>query len=78
MDEYINEAFMNAIKVGIKDKNLPIETQTFYTNYMCLYKKGNIELDFKNSSFGKIGKFMQLKAKDELIEYEESKKGALP
>ena len=42
---------------------------------MSLYKKEGIELDFKNSSYGKIGKFLQVKAKDELIDYEESKKG---
>lgn len=42
MDEYLHEAFMNALKVGINDKNLPIEGQAFYEKYMVLFKKENI------------------------------------
>jgi hypothetical protein len=30
MDDYIKEAFFNALKVGIKDKDLPIDASVFY------------------------------------------------
>lgn len=74
MDEYINEAFMNAIKVGIEDKQLPLDGQQILEK-MNLFKKSNIELDLKNSSYGKIGKFLIQKNKEGIIEYKEPKKG---
>lgn len=40
------------------------------------FKRENITLDFKASSFGKIGKFLQQMSKEGLIEYKEGKKGA--
>lgn len=42
---------------------------------MNLFKKEKIELNLKNSSFGKIGKFLLQKNKEGIIEYKEPKKG---
>ncbi|CAD8055064.1 unnamed protein product [Paramecium sonneborni] len=78
MDEYIKESFLNACKIGINDKQLPIEGQVFYEKYMLAFKKPGIELDLKNSSYQKIGKFLQTMQKDGLIEYKEIKKGGQP
>jgi hypothetical protein len=56
MDQFIMEAFLNSLKVGIKDKSLPIDASVFYSNYMLLYKRKDVILEFKNSSFKKLGK----------------------
>ena len=45
---------------------------------MLKCKKENVNLDLKNSSFKKIGKFFQVIAKDDWIEYKEAKKGVNP
>ena len=34
MDEYIYEAFMNALKVSLSDKDLPIDVSVFYSAHM--------------------------------------------
>jgi translation initiation factor 2D len=31
MDEYIREAFLNAVKVGLNDKDLPMDANVFYS-----------------------------------------------
>ena len=31
MDEYIKEAFMNSIKVGVNDKDLPLDSNIFHS-----------------------------------------------
>jgi hypothetical protein len=43
---------------------------------MLLFAKPGITLDLKNSTYGKIGKFLTTMAKDGLIEYKEAKKGS--
>ena len=50
------EAFLNAVKLGIKEKQLPIDASVFYSTLMLVYKKDNVILDLKNSSYKKIGK----------------------
>ena len=45
---------------------------------MLLFKNANISLDLKNSSYKKIGKFLQTMAKEDFIEYKEAKKGCNP
>jgi translation initiation factor 2D len=58
MDEYINEAFMNALKMSVTDKDLPLDSSVFYQNHMLLAKNSNVNIDLKNSSYKKIGKFL--------------------
>ena len=57
MDDYIKEAFLNTLSVGIKDIQFPIDSSLFYSNYMLHYKNQDITLDLKNSSHKKIGKY---------------------
>jgi translation initiation factor 2D len=63
MDEYIMEAFLNALKIGVSSKDLPLDGSKFYQNHMLLCKRDNVMLDLKNSSHKKIGKFFTNMAK---------------
>ena len=54
MDEYIYEAFMNAIRMSITEKDLPMDASVFYASHMLLCKKENIMIDLKNSSYKKV------------------------
>ena len=42
---------------------------------MNLFKKEGIEIDWKHSTYGKVGKFFIAMTKEGLIEYKEDKKG---
>ena len=57
MDEYIYEAFMNAIRMSITEKDLPMDSSVFYASHMLLCKKENILIDLKNSSYKKVAKY---------------------
>ena len=57
MDEYIFESFMNALKVSLSDKDLPIDASVFYSSHMLQCKKEGIMIDLKFSTYKKIGKF---------------------
>lgn len=79
------EAFLNAVYISDALKELPIDGSNFYQNHMLLCKRENVQLDMKNSSFKKIGKFFQVKlfllksiSKLGVIEYKEAKKGSNP
>lgn len=80
MDERIMEAFLNATKLSITDKDLPIECGKLWTNFIIKCKGSDSEdLDFKLSSHKKIGKFLQNLQKDKILTYEEaSKKNPVP
>jgi hypothetical protein len=57
------EAFLNAVYISDAQKELPIDGSNFYQNHMLLCKRENVQLDMKNSTFKKIGKFFQVKYK---------------
>lgn len=80
MDEKIMEAFLNATKIAITDKDLPIECGKLWTNFIIKCKgSDHDDLDFKLSSYKKIGKFLQVLNKDKILTYEEaSKKNPVP
>lgn len=80
MDDKIMEAFLNSVKISLTDKELPIELGKFWTNHIIKCKtEDNDELDFKLSSYKKIGKFFQTLQKDKMLTYEEaSKKNPVP
>lgn len=80
MDEKIMEAFLNATKISITDKDLPIECGKLWTNFIIKCKGSDSDdLDFKLSSHKKIGKFLQVLNKDKILTYEEaSKKNPVP
>jgi hypothetical protein len=80
MDEKLMEAFLNACKVSITEKDLPLEPGKLWASHMLKCRADEAsEIDFKDSSYKKIGKFLQVLAKDKLITYEEaSKKNPAP
>ena len=78
MDEYINEAFLNALKLSVTDKDLPLDSSVFYQNHLLLAKNPNVSIDLKNSTYKKIGKFLSVMAKADIIEYKEARKGTNP
>jgi len=49
---------MNAIKMIVTDKELPIDPSVLFS-YMVQCKRESVQLDVKNSSYKKIGKFFQ-------------------
>jgi len=57
---------------------LPIDAGEFYSDHVLPCKRENVFIDLKNSSHKKLGKFLQVMMKLDLIEYKESKKGAAP
>jgi len=72
------EAFLTALKISLDDKDLPCEAGEFYSNHLLPCKKEGIFIDLKNTSYKKMGKFLQSMTKLGFIEFKESKKGAGP
>ena len=52
MDKIIYEAFMNALKISIKETNLPMEPSTLTNSHMKLCTTQNI--DFRLSSYKRV------------------------
>lgn len=58
---------------------LPMDPTVLYNQHMQNCKGSEVKyLDFKNSSWKKIGVFMNYLKKEKFIEYKEGKKGAAP
>ena len=74
MDDAIMEAFFNAIKISVDDKDLPINTSIFWEDHIVNCANPDIILDLKKSSFKKKGKFFSYLDKNDFIEYKESSK----
>jgi translation initiation factor 1 (eIF-1/SUI1) len=70
-DEIILEIFLTCIHVAITAEDLPLEPSTLLS-YMNRCKRSYI-LDFSQTSFKKIGKFLQHASKLGLIEYQKPK-----
>lgn len=51
------EAFLNAVNLKIDDNDLPIENANFWNNFMLPCKGPEADLEIKNSSYKKLGKF---------------------
>lgn len=58
MDDYIMNAFLTALKLSIEDKDLPMDASVFKENHFNRSVPEGIEINFKNSSYKKIGKFL--------------------
>ena len=58
MDEYIMETFMTALKISLSDKDLPIEVSVFKEKHFNKCVPEGVTIDWKNSSYKKIGKFL--------------------
>lgn len=71
MDQFIMEAFLNAVKISIDFKNdLPIETGKLWLEHIVPCKGPDCDnLDLKLSSYKKIGKFLTTLKKKGLVQY---------
>ena len=78
MDEYLLEAFLTALKISVSDKNLPMESSIFQSNHMNLCAPEEIQLNLKNTSYKKLGKFLTVMAQKKFITYKPGKKGNMP
>jgi len=78
MDEYLMEAFLTALKVSLDESDLPIDGQEFFSKHMNPCRREGINLDLKNTTYQKMGKFLQAMTKQGIIDFKESKKGANP
>lgn len=58
MDDYIMNAFLTALKLSVEDKELPMGVSVFKEKHFNRSIPEGIEINFKNSSFKKIGKFL--------------------
>jgi hypothetical protein len=63
MDEYFKEALLNCLTLGFKDKDLPVDSGLFFTEYMQLGRREGVHLDIKASSYGKMNKFYEAMSK---------------
>jgi len=72
------EAFLTALKISVDDKDLPLDGGDFYSNHLLACKKEGIFIDLKNTSYKKMGKFLQAMTKLGVIDFKESKKGGAP
>jgi hypothetical protein len=61
MDDAIMEAFLNACKISVNVKELPMDTGKFWTNHMIPCRGTTVEaLDWKNTSYKKVNTFQLL------------------
>jgi len=74
MDASLKEAFMNSLKLSLNDKDIPLEAGKIWSNHMLLCKTEGQNLDFKHSSYKKLGKFLSAMEKEGLIIYKEANK----
>lgn len=72
MDDLIVEAFLNSLILSVNDKNLPMETTKFWNEHVVPCKSGDINI--KESSFKKLGKFFKAMEKKGYIKYKEASK----
>jgi len=78
MDEHLMEAFLTALKINLDEKDLPMDGGEFYTNNLLPCKRDGVYIDIKNTSYKKLGKFLQAMSKLGIIDFKEVKKGATP
>ena len=70
MDARILEAFYRSLLESVTDKDLPIEPSDYMKNHFAEYSCDEFRLNLRLSSFKKIGKLLELAARDGTIEYE--------
>lgn len=78
MDEYLMEAFLTALKISLDEKELPLDGGEFYSNHILPCKREGVYIDIKNTTYKKLGKFLQSMSKLGIIDFKEVKKGATP
>lgn len=76
MDELLDICFKCALKLSVKNSDLPLLTSAFFKNHMVKYCPSGKLLDIKKSSYKKLSKFLQKMQKDGYIKVKELSKGA--
>jgi translation initiation factor 2D len=72
MDKLIVEALLNCLILSVNDKDLPIETPKFWSEHIVPCKSADINI--KESSFKKLGKFFKAMEKRGLLKIKEGGK----
>ena len=70
MDVRVLEAFHRSLIETVKDAELPLEPSDFLRGHFNEYVCDEFQINLKQSSFKKIGKLLELAAKDGVISYE--------
>ena len=77
MDKWFDETFLQALKTSLQSEELPITGSVLYSLHMLPNRPKGSKLDLKNSSYKKLGKFLQSKAKEGLITCKSAGNGEL-
>ena len=67
-------AFLNGVVLILKDKDLPMENSKFWNDIIVPGMDPQQPFDLKNTSYKKMGKFLQHLEKQKLIKYKEVSK----
>eukprot|EP00127_Corallochytrium_limacisporum_P004112 Clim_evm57s157 gene=Clim_evmTU57s157 len=75
MDELIEVTFLQSCKYAIKDRDLPVLSSNFKALYMKANCPKGTSLDFKKSSWKKLGKLLEHMEKEGVVRMENVSKG---
>ena len=73
MDPRIVEAFYRSLMESVLDTDLPMEPSDFQKDHLMLYSDKDYKLDFRLSSFRRVGKLLEIMHKKGVIDYSEIK-----
>ena len=73
MDGRIIEAFYRCLTESVKDSDMPMEPSDLQKDHLNLYSDKEYKLDFRLSSFKRIGKLLEIMHKKGVIDYSEVK-----
>jgi hypothetical protein len=73
MDGRIIEAFYRCLTESVKDSDMPMEPSDLQKDHLNLYSDKEYKLDFRLSSFKRIGKLLEIMNKKGVIDYSEVK-----
>ena len=73
MDGRIIEAFYRCLTESVKDSDMPMEPSDLQKDHLYLYSDKEYKLDFRLSSFKRIGKLLEIMHKKGVIDYSEVK-----
>ena len=73
MDARFVEAFYRSLMESVTDSMMPMEPSDFQKEHLNLYADPNYKLDFRLSSFKRVGKLLEIMHKKGVIDYSEVK-----
>ena len=73
MDARFVEAFYRSLMESVVDTMMPMEPSDFQKEHLSLYADINYKLDFRLSSFKRVGKLLEIMHKKGVIDYCEVK-----